>query len=176
MGKDRRPIRRKIQSRRTRDIVKKRNHTRETNKQCVHCIYIQIQEDFKLHFAVDRRKKYVMLVLEKWWVRPYRDHHYSSAAGVYQGVCWALEHLQTIDHITQDQRLAILPVITELNEEKINFIYPWNPKHPVGKKVWKEILELIENLEKSSEEEFSNIVEMCKTRSIKEVNKSLLKS
>ena len=175
MSKNRRPLKRKIQNRRTRDKITKRNHTREINNQCLRFIYIQIQRDFAIQFKIEKRKKIVLSTLEKWWVEPYTNHHYSSAQSVYQGVCWVMEHLEKTQYITQQERAVLLPPIYQLNEEGMKFVYFWNPRHSVGKKVWKEILELIENLKKSSQSEAEEIVELCKTISLKEVNKSLAK-
>jgi hypothetical protein len=175
MSKNRRPIRRKIQNPKTREKIAKRNHTREINNQCLHCIYIMIQADFESQFKIEKRKKIVLSTLEKWWIEPYTKRHYSSARGVYQGVCWAMEHLEKIDKITQQERTDLVPIINQLDEEGMKFIHFWNPRHTVGKKVWKEILEIVENLKKSSQSEVEEIIELCKTVSLKDANKSLKK-
>ncbi len=164
---------RKIQTKGTRDIVEKRNKTIKINKEITNFIYMQIQEDMQLHFAVDKRKKYILSVLEKWWIQPYNSGVYSSAAGVYNGVCWGLEHLYRISVISGDEKNNFLPPIMNADEREDKFIRHWNPKHRVGKKVWKELLEFVENINKLTEEKSAEIIDLAKTKTIKEINKSL---
>ena len=172
-----RPLRgRKIQNKGTRVIVEKRKNSIKINKEVIQCIYIQIQRDFTLHFKIDKRKKAVLSLLDQWWLDPYKSGQYSSAIGVYSGVCWAMEHLHKLKIITQQERASFMPPIMNLNEKNDKVIRFWNPKHAVGKKVWKEILEFTENIKNSSEDEVEKIIDLCKSNSIKEVNKSLVKS
>ena len=164
---------RKIQTKGTRDTVDKRNKSIKVNKEIINFIYMQIQEDMSLHFILDKRKTYVLPILEKWWVRPHDTGVYSSSAGVYAGACWSLEHLHKLGIISQEEKDNLIPPIMIADERKDKIIRPWNPKHPVGKKVWKELLEFVENIKKLPEEKVPEIIESAKNQTIKEINKSL---